>query len=152
MKQIRYSRAIVTIEIILGVTFLICGCAIYLFYRSKSLYIYHWCQPLCISELIDTCRHSAQRYPVSDFTRFCLPDGLYCTAYILIIDAIWNKDSRLVKFLIIYFVPTIVIGSEFMQYFGVIRGTFDMIDLVCYAIPPLVYYIIYEKTIIRALL
>ena len=125
--------------------FLSCGCAIYLLFRSKALYIYQWCLSFGISDYVDVCRHYVQGCQLSDFIIFCLPDGLYCAAYILVIDAIWFEDNRLAKYLILSLVPTITIGSEILQLIGVVRGTFDVMDLVCYAISPLVYFVVYQR-------
>lgn len=128
-------------EIVLGVVFLICGCIIYLLFRSKSLNIYQWCHTLGLSNTIDMFRAFVQDWDVSEFVKFCLPDGLYCAAYILIIDAIWHNDNRIIKYFIISLVPFVTINSELLQYFGLIRGTFDLNDLICYMIPPMIYLI-----------
>lgn len=126
-------------KVILGITFLTCGCAIYLLFRSKSLNIYQWCLFLGVSEMIDTLRYAVQDWRIPDIVIFSLPDGLYCAAYILIIDAIWDDNNRHIKFLIISLVPLVTITSELLQYFKLIRGTFDIYDLVCYVIPIIVF-------------
>lgn len=126
-------------EIVLGVIFLACGCAIYLLFRSKSLNIYQWCSALGLSNTIDTLRYSVQNWNVSKFVRFSLPDGFYSAAYILMIDAIWHNDKGAIKNIIISLVPFVTISSEVLQYFGLVKGTFDIYDLVCYTFPLLVY-------------
>ena len=126
-------------KVALGISFLVCGCAIYLLFRSKTLNIYHWCATLGFSSAIDTLRLWVQNCNVPDFVRFCLPDGLYCAAYILLIDAIWHKEKGIMKNIIISLVPIVTISSELLQIFGIIRGTFDLYDLLCYTFPPLVY-------------
>lgn len=128
-------------QVILGFVFLACGCLIYLLFRSKSLNIYQWCNALGLSEIIDSHRYAVSTFVISEWVRYSLPDGLYCAAYILIIDAIWKNDNRLIKFIIISLVPFITISSELLQYFGLIKGTFDMYDLICYSIPPIIYLI-----------
>ena len=126
-------------EAILGVLFLACGCAIYLLFRSTSLNIYQWCCALGLSSPIDTLREQVQTWSISEFIKYSLPDGLYCAAYILIIDAIWHKDDTLVKYLIISIIPLVTIGSELLQYLGMVQGTFDIFDLICYSMPPMIY-------------
>lgn len=123
----------------LGISFLVCGCAIYLLFRSKTLNIYHWCATLGFSSAIDTLRLWVQNCNVPNFVKFCLPDGLYSAAYILLIDAIWHKEKGIMKDIIISLVPIVTISSELLQIFGIIRGTFDLYDLLCYTFPPLVY-------------
>ena len=132
-------KKIVQQKVALGISFLVCGCAIYLLFRSKTLNIYHWCATLGFSSAIDTLRLWVQNWNVPDFVRFCLPDGLYCAAYILLIDAIWHKEKGIMKNIIISLVPIVTISSELLQIFGIIRGTFDLYDLLCYTFPPLVY-------------
>lgn len=136
----RLSRA--RYEVLLGIIFLVCGCAIYLLFRSKSLNIYQWCVALGLSNSIDILRNYIHDWNVSEFVKFCLPDGLYCAAYILVIDAIWHKDNGIVKNIIISLVPFVTISSELLQYYGFVKGTFDIMDLFCYFIPYLVYLII----------
>ena len=93
--------------------------------------------------MINSLRYSVQDWKISDFTKFSLPDGLYCAAYILIMDAIWHYDSRIVKYIVLSFVPLITIGSEVFQYFGLVKGTFDIYDLVSYSIPPVIYLVMH---------
>lgn len=130
-----------TSEIILGVVFLVCGCAIYLLFRCKSLNIYHWCMLLGLSDTIDSLRYVVQDWNMAAWVRYSLPDGLYCAAYILIIDAIWKKDNCLIKYIIISLVPIVTISSELLQYFGLVKGTFDVNDLICYMTPPTIYLV-----------
>ena len=133
------KKITVSVECCLGLLFLICGCTIYLLFRSKSLNIYQWCTALGLSSVIDNLREQVQNWNISEFVKFSLPDGLYCTAYILIIDAIWYKDKGIMKCVIISFVPFVTFCSEIMQYLGLVKGTFDVYDLICYTIPPLIY-------------
>lgn len=123
----------------LGLLLLATGSLIYLLFRSKTLYIYVWCKSLGLSAIIDAFRKNVQNWNVSDFVRFSLPDGFYCAAYVLMIDAIWHDDKRKVKYILLSLVPIITIVSEILQFYGVVRGTFDEMDLFCYLIPPIAY-------------
>lgn len=126
-------------KVIIGICFLIIGCTIYLLFRSKTLNIYLWCDMLGFATIIDRLRLVAQDWHISDFVKYSLPDGLYCAAYILMMDSIWQKESGLMKYAVIFFIPLFTISSEIFQYFGWIKGTFDIYDLLCYSIPPLIY-------------
>ena len=125
----------------LGAALLAVGCAIYLLFRSKTLYIYVWCKWLGLAGVIDTLRLSVHGWQVPDFIRFSLPDGLYCAAWFFFIDAIWHDEKRFVKYVVILLVPFVTISSEILQYFGLVKGTFDVYDLFCYMIPPMLYFI-----------
>ena len=131
----------VTSEVALGVLFLACGSAIYLLFRSKALNIYQWCSALGVSSMINSLRNSVQGWHISEFVKFSLPDGLYCAAYILIIDAIWHYDNGIVKKIVISLIPFVTISSEVLQYLGLVKGTFDIYDLICYTTPPMIYHI-----------
>ena len=123
-----------------GVMLLVCGCAIYLLFRSKTLSIYVWCRDLGCSFLVDCLRLSVQNWNIPAFIKFSLPDGLYSAAYLLIIDAIWHNDKRPMKYILLSIIPVITIGNELLQYLGLIRGTFDYVDLICYMVPPLLFF------------
>lgn len=92
--------------------------------------------------MIDSLRYSVHDWQIAVWIRYSLPDGLYCAAYILIIDAIWHDDNHLIKFITISLVPVVTISSELLQYFGLVKGTFDVYDLICYLIPPM-FFLIY---------
>ncbi len=143
--HIKNNRA--TVEVVSGVFLLICGCAIYLLFRSRSLNIYQWCYALGLTSVIDYLRGIVQELNVPDVVRFSLPDGMYCASYILVVDAIWHQEHGLQKYIVISLVPIVTIGSELLQSLNLVRGTFDVFDLVCYALPPLVYVCIiaYQK-------
>ena len=128
-----------TIEIALGVMLLLCGCTIYLLFRSRSLNIYQWCCALGFTDIINYYRGNVENWNVPDIIKFNLPDGMYCASYIFVVDAIWHQESGMQKYLIISLVPLFAIGSELLQGLNIVRGTFDMLDLICYALPPLVY-------------
>lgn len=128
-------------ESVLGVIFLICGCSIYLLFRSTTLNIYQWCSAIGFSTSIDAMREYTQTWDLPDFVRYCLPDGLYCAAYLLIMDAVWKGDKSLLKYTVLSIVPFVTISSELLQYGGFVPGTFDPYDLLCYSIPPTVYII-----------
>ena len=130
-----------TSQIFLGVVFLMFGCAIYLLFRTKTLNIYQWCSFLGLSKFIDNARTWVSDWNIPDFVRYSLPDGLYCAAYILIIDAIWKDDDSPIKHFIISLVPAVTISSEILQYFRVVKGTFDFCDLLFYSVPFIAYYI-----------
>lgn len=123
-----------------GVMLLVCGCTIYLIFRSKTLFIYLWCRDLGCSSFVDYLRLLFQNWNIPAFIKFSLPDGLYSAAYLLIIDAIWHKDKSPKKYILLSIIPVITISNELLQYFGLVRGTYDFIDLVCYMVPPLLFF------------
>lgn len=132
-------------KVTLGIVFLTFGCSIYLLFRSKTLNIYRWCSVLGMSNTIDSLRNKVNDWNIPEFVRYSLPDGLYCAAYILIVEAIWHNEKGINKNIIIAFVPIVTICSEVLQYFGLVKGTFVIYDLICYTSPPLLYVAIELK-------
>ena len=130
----------IILKVILGIVCLACGCTIYLLFRCKSLNIYQWCAALGLSNIIDSLRYAVQDWNIAEWLRFSLPDGLYCAAYILIMDAIWQNDDSFIKHCVIAVVPAITITSEILQFGGLVKGTYDFCDLLLYSIPIIVYY------------
>ena len=126
-------------KISLAVLMLLCGSGIYLLFRSKTLNIYRWCALLGCSDGIDFLRYAVNDWNIPEFIKFSLPDGLYCAAYILVMDSIWQKECGWQKHVIVLSVPLFTITSEILQYFGLVKGTFDVYDLICYSFPPLIY-------------
>lgn len=144
MPTVLSHRVKVATQVFLAVLMLFVGSGIYLLFRSKSLYIYKWCAVLGLSDNINYLRYAVSDWSISDFVKYSLPDGLYCAAYVLVMDAIWHKECGCVKFVAIFLVPFVTIISEALQYFGIVRGTYDYCDLVCYAIPS-IFYLYFKK-------
>lgn len=140
MSLCNINKRVVT-QITLGGIFLMLGCAIYLLFRTKTLNIYQWCATLGIAEHIDDMRLYVKDWEVPSFIKYSLPDGLYCASYILIVDAIWHNERRMIKYSLISLVPIVTIGSEICQSWGLVKGTFDINDLICYSVPPILYAI-----------
>lgn len=140
-------KTLKTLQITLGSLFLLCGCAIYLLFRSTSLNIYQWCSAIGLSTTIDTMRAYTQTWDIPHIVCYCLPDGLYCAAYLLMMDAVWEEDKSLLKYGILSIVPVVTISSELLQYGGFVPGTFDIYDLLCYSIPPAIYILYIKKNL-----
>ena len=138
------------IEAYLGTSLLLCACIIYLLFRSPRTNLYKWCCYIGVSDALNDIRSSMQGYDISAFVKYSLPDGLYCAAYILIINAIWHDKGIVMRPFLIALIPLIAICSEFFQYFGLMDGTFDWFDIFCDATPlVLFYFLAYPKWLIK---
>lgn len=146
-KTIRLNKHSRLAKTIVGVMLLVIGCIVYLLFRSKTLYLYIWCESLGLSAPIDALRLAVCNWSIPDFIKFSLPDGLYCAAYLLIMDSIWHEDNSWLKYPVLSMVPVITIGSEILQYFGFVKGTFDTYDLICYSVPPIIYTFITHQSL-----
>lgn len=139
MEHLPKNKVRIISELILGIFCLVCGSAIYLLFRSKTLNIYQWCVAIGLSSYIDSFREQVTSWNISDCVKYSLPDGLYCAAYLLMMDAIWYREQSVVKYIIMSIIPIVTIGSEIFQYWGFVKGTFDIYDLLCYVCPTMMY-------------
>ena len=97
-----------------------------------------------MGSIADSLRASVTEVNPPDFVRYCLPDGLWTTSYILFSDRIFNKESVKTRTLWVSIIPLIGIISELLQLFGILPGVFDSLDLMAYTIP-IVMYMVYIK-------
>jgi hypothetical protein len=134
-----HSVSLLATQIFWGVMLLFCGCAIYLLFRSQTINLYQWSAAAGFSSIIEPLRQSVHGWQIPNIVRFSLPDGLYCASYILLMDAAW-KGGKASKRIAVSLIPLIAISHELLQGMGLVRGTFDLCDLACYAIPLIIYF------------
>lgn len=128
---------------LLGSFALLCGIAIYLIWRSQNINIYIWCENIGLGSILSDLRGSLGKIQMGDFFCNSLPDGLYCIAYILISDSIWEKEKRWLRILVSSIIPLMAVIHETLQAFGAVRGTFDTLDLMCYSLPLIIYIFLF---------
>lgn len=121
-----YKKRIITL--MLSATTLFLGGGLYLMCRSEHLVMFDWCKTIGIYQFIQQLRPQGN---FDNWIVYSLPDGLWLFSYIILMGAIWAFDIR--KSLLCS-APLIVIaiGSELLQIPHIVRGTFDVIDLLCY--------------------
>lgn len=127
------------IQVILGVILLIGGCIIYIVWRSEDTNLNVWCRIAGLDFLIDYLRVNLEIYDPGTFVRNSLPDGLYCGAYILIMDGIWSNSVMWKRICMALLMPVVALVHEMLQLFGMMSGTFDSIDMLCYSAPVVLY-------------
>ena len=128
------------VKVTAGVLLLAGGCVIYLFFRSTSIALYKFSCAIGLQNLLEQAREAVSDWQVSDFVRFCIPDGLYCLSYVILMDAIW-PGKGVSKTIAVSAIPVAAIVHETLQGFGIVRGTFDSLDLLCYLVPWALYLI-----------
>lgn len=125
------------LEVAIAIVCFLAGVSIYLLWRDEHLLIHRILHGCGIDSLIEPLRNIASQQSIPEWVRFALPDGLWSLSYILIIDA-WVKRNYLWTAVI----PAIGFLSELMQLAGWLPGTFDVCDLIAYALPYLLYVLI----------
>lgn len=137
----RFEIRIVS-RLVIGLILLLCGCMIYVAWRSEQTNICQWIEKIGAGFLIDFLHATVGRLEPGSFVRNNLPDGLYCGAYIFIIDFIWTRSPIAARIFMALLIPLVAIAHEIMQGLGFMPGTFDYLDLLCYALPVILYIII----------
>lgn len=136
-REYTYKRRVS--HVILSFTILIIGGLIYLGCRDKSLLMFKWFEYLGISKVVDTFRSYIYSDGVYGWVKNSLPDGLWLFSYMFLIDAIWNGTKSRNSYMFLFILPFFAILSEFLQYFCILPGTFDWIDLASYLLAILLY-------------
>lgn len=121
---------------------LLTGCGIYLLFRHRNHLGFLLLDQLGLTRAVDTIRHLTDGVDVPDFVRYCLPDGLWSTSYVLISDYVNRNEPMARRMAWASVVPALGCTSELMQWAGLLPGSFDLWDLACYALPLLIYFIL----------
>lgn len=103
------------------------GGLIYVGFRSKSLLIYSWVDNVSLNNLIIDFRNLLKSYQLQNWIKYSLPDGLWTYSLTSSLCLLLKKRYQLYWFVLPFILS---IGFELFQMFKIIRGTFDIIDLV----------------------
>lgn len=134
------SSASKRLEIIIATGLFLIGVSIYLLWRDEHLLIHRVIHSCGIDTFIAPLRRSAAEVYLPEWIRFALPDGLWTTSYILLIDALVKRDYQWTSV-----IPLVGLISEIMQWIGWMPGTFDICDLIAYVLPYLFYVMIINQ-------
>ena len=111
---------------------LLLGGLIYVSFRDSGLHMFSWFKSLGIESIIFCLRNWTLHYQenLPDWIIYSLPDGLW--TYSLATFMIFNWGKKLRKSNVIWFFigPAIAIFFEIAQSFGLLKGTFDINDLI----------------------
>ena len=77
------------------------------------------------------------------FFLFCLPDGLWYLSLLLFQKQFYNANVLTSKILLITS-ALLPFALEFLQYFKVIKGTFDILDICFYLLILIIFVIIWK--------
>ncbi len=107
------------------------GGSIYIFLRSSEPVFFNWIKSAGLNNWVTTLRHNSFyiRDSFPDWVVYSLPDGLWAFAYSLLITSIWRKSSSWMKYFWLATIPVLVLGFEFLLYYGLIQGTFCIKDI-----------------------
>jgi hypothetical protein len=124
------------IDLIIAITPLALGSAIYLLYRPKSIIIFKLVNALGAGHFIDALRQFFQpAVPVGrGILLYSVPEGMWAFSFLYVILWIWRGNMARPMAVVSIFCAVIVIeGSEIAQL-SFLPGTFDINDLGCNAV------------------
>lgn len=106
------------------------GGAIYIFFGDARIRLVKWALNF---DFIDQLRQKMDTYHLPDWLVFNLPDGVWLFALLQLVDIIWAGDENNSNNWMVLSVLLAVV-HEVGQYVGMFPGTFDVLDLMSYAI------------------
>ena len=126
---------------------LLCGTLIYLLFRVSTLKVFSWLNFLGIDFVnFDLRKNSINFAPkIPEWFIFSLPDGIWIFSYVVLMISIWNFNVNKQSLFWLAIIPIIAIFSEIFQIFGIISGTFDIIDLSFYLLGFILPFVIFRK-------
>ena len=127
------------LQILAGVILLVAGGLIYTLFRPTTLLGFRLTDAIGLSPLINNWRTALATQQPAPFIVYCLPNGLWSAAFILIMDRLFAHQPLRQRLCWTAVIPGIGIAAELLQEVGIVPGTFDWLDILCYAVPYLVY-------------
>ncbi len=83
------------------------GMSIYMLFGSRQLLGFGVADGLGLNVVVDPLRRGMAHVRVPYFVRFCLPDALWATAYILIMDTVFCQSSRQARWIWAAAIPVV---------------------------------------------
>ena len=128
----------------LGMMMLLIGGMTYLLFRPQTLLMFHVTDAIGLSAAINSMREGISSQ-LPEFIIYSLPGALWAAAYILTTEYFLYRQSVKTRILVAGIIPIIGAVSELLQFTGLLPGTFDVADLLCYLVPYLLYMSIILK-------
>lgn len=133
-----------SVRILLAIITLALGGLIYYTYRTDTLIMFNWAYRLGLENFITYIRDFNSASKPSDFIIYCLPNALWATSYLIAIDTLVNVEDHKLEWGL--FLPIIATILETLQAFNIIPGTFDLLDIICFITPAIIYLAYYKIT------
>lgn len=108
-------------------------------FRSRQIVLLRIADSTPLYRLLSIVRETASPWQPSEWVVFSLPGGLWSAAYILIIHSLMAPLTLVSRWRWAIVIPMLGALSELCQAFHVLPGTFDVVDLLCYLLPFLLY-------------
>ncbi len=129
-----------------GIVSLMAGALFYLLFRPKTLLGFVLLDRIGAGPWADRMRSLAYAVSLPDAVVYSLPGGLWSLGYVLAIDAVFVRRPLPTRMAWTSVIPLLGIGSELLQGVGILPGSFDPLDLFCYAFPYVIYLLLICKS------
>lgn len=126
---------------------LILGGFIYIIFRTETLIMFHWLKYLTFSDEINIIKNFRTVYSFPSWFIYNLPDALWIFSYTGISLEIWKHSITRQNIFWIFSIPIIAVLSEFLQFFKIVPGTFDFLDVTFYLLGTISSFYISTKII-----
>jgi hypothetical protein len=125
-------------------------------FRSDEIYFIEWLLNQKFGEFIFQIRAYSLKFGNSlpEWFLFSLPDALWLLSLATLLLNLWKQESIQNQWMIAILIPLIAIFWEFGQFFKVLSGTFDWVDIEFYIISSAIIFfklksIKHEKTNVK---
>lgn len=122
-------------QLLFAVLLILIGGSIYVLFRTDTLRLFHWIFSLGLSDDVNAMREMCSGVSLPDFVLYSLPDCLWLTSYLFIVNAVVPKTDKRTFVFWLCVLPVAAVIHECLQGLRVISGVFDISDLLCYLIP-----------------
>lgn len=115
------------------------GGLLYIGYRSETLIMFDWFDAAGLTPVTEFIRAfmAPAKTTLPKWIFLSLPDGLWLYSFMILLGSVWRQQAPAEKYFFTAMAPIIGIGEEVGQFFGLVPGTFDYMDLFFMAIATL---------------
>ena len=117
----------------LGAILILIGGILYLLFRPHTLLLFRVVEMLGFDPIVHSWRQHTLLWNWPEWAVYCLPDGLWSSGYVLIVEGLFLPHPY--KWLVAGIIPVVGAATELLQWAGIMPGTFDVVDIVCYLLP-----------------
>lgn len=111
---------------------LLVGGIIYITWRSETLRMFGWFESVQLDGAVYGLRdmYGGQVSQLPMWLLYSLPDAVWVYSFAMYMGLVWVDTNPRVAFSLSAIGPTLGIGGELGQAFGIVPGTFDVVDLL----------------------
>lgn len=122
------KEKVITISLIASFLSMFLGILIYVFLRPTEARAVS--SLLEVIPILNDLRQITISYNYPPWVLYNLPDFLWAYSFTLVVLSIWGFEYSKESIFWLSSIPLLTLGYEFSQYFGILPGTFDLMDVI----------------------